>query len=460
MRSPASVQPARSGDLTAVLITGATVLTFDDKSRVIADGAVLIEDGLIREVGRSSALTEKHPRARREDARGMVLMPGLINAHTHLYSTLARGLAPPGPPPKNFEEILQHLWWRLDKALEHEDLRVSALIPLIAGIRAGTTAVIDHHASPRAVEGSLDLLADAAREAGVRLATCYEVSDRDGPQIAERGLRENIRFLERVAREGSPMLRGHFGLHAQFTLEDATLRRACEAAQALGAGVHIHCAEGFADTAAARQRHGCSPVERLARAGALGPDAILAHGVWLNADDAALIAESGAWVSHQPRSNMNNAVGAMDLAMMRAARVHLALGTDGMSNALWDELRVCHLLHSHSAQDPRVGMADAFQMLFEGNRALAGRVFGVPLGRIAKGCAADLILVDYDPPTPLTAANVMGHVFFGLADARVDSTMVAGRWLMRRGQLRLRGIDEPALAAEARERAKRLWKRI
>jgi putative selenium metabolism protein SsnA len=444
-----------------MLITNATIVTLDRSNRVIADGAVFVEDGLIREVGKTAALRKKHRREKKvEDARGMVLMPGLINAHMHLYSTLARGMALPGEPPVNFEQILQHLWWRLDRALRPDDLRVSALVPLIAGIRAGTTTLIDHHASPSAIDGSLDILADAVRDTGVRAALCYEVSDRDGPEIARRGISENIRFLTRAKGERSPMLRGHFGLHAQFTIEDATLRESCEAARDLGAGVHIHCAEGFADLANAMQRHGCSPVERLAQHGALGPDTILAHCVHINEDDRLLIRDSDTFVSHQPRSNMNNAVGAMDLEQMRLAEVPLALGTDGMSNNMWDEVRVCHLIHNHNTADPRIGMANAFEMLFLGNRALAERTFGVKMGQIARGSVADLILVDYHPPTPLTRDTVMGHVFFGLGDARVDSTMVDGRWLMRRGRLRLRGIDEAEIAAEAQARARRLWRRV
>lgn len=443
-----------------MLIKNATILTFDESNRVIENGAVCIEDGMIREVGKTESLIKKHRGMKTEDAKGMVLMPGMINAHMHLYSTLARGMALPGKPPENFEEILQHLWWRLDKALRPTDNRVSALIPLIAGIRAGTTTVIDHHASPNAVEGSLDILADAVKQTGVRADLCYEVSDRDGKAIAKKGLDENIRFLERVAREDDPMLRGHFGLHAQFTVEDDTLKQAVKAAESFGTGVHIHCAEGFADLANAMQRHGCSAVERLARANALGPNTILAHCIYVNADDCKRIADADTFVTHQPRSNMNNAVGTMDIHLLRGSKVNLALGTDGMSSNMWDELRACHLIHNHSNSDPGVGMGEAFEMLFNGNRALAERSFGIKTGRIAKGHVADLILVDYLAPTPLTKNTVMGHLFFGMGDAAIDSTMINGKWVMRNRKLRLRGVDEEEIAAEARALAKRLWKRI
>lgn len=441
-----------------MLITNATILTFDEKGRVIPDGAVLVEGGMIRAVGTAAALAKRHPEEKRVDAEGRVMMPGLINAHMHLYSTFARGMAIPGKPPANFDEILQRLWWKLDKALRPGDLRPSALVPLLAGIRAGTTTVIDHHASPHAIAGSLDELAGAAQEAGVRFATCYEVSDRDGGKIAKAGIAENVRFLQRVQREAGSMLAGLFGLHAQFTVGDRTLCESAEAAQALGTGVHIHCCEAFTDLADARTRHGVSAVERLAQAGVLGPRTILAHAIHLGDGDARRIAESGSVVSHQPRSNMNNSVGAIDLAALQSEGVHLALGTDGMSNSMWDEVRACHLLHSHHRQDPRVGMGAAFHLLFEGNRTLAERLFGVKLGRIAVDHAADLLLLDYDPPTPLTADTVMGHVFFGLGDAAVDSAMINGRWVMRRG--RIGHVDEAALAAGARARARRLWSRL
>jgi cytosine/adenosine deaminase-related metal-dependent hydrolase len=333
-------------------------------------------------------------------------------------------------------------------------------VPFLSGIRAGTTTVIDHHASPNAIDECLNTLAAAAQDAGIRFATCYEVSDRDGPAIAKRGIAENVRFLTRVKRERRAMLRGLFGLHAQFTVGDKTLRDSVDAARDLGVGVHIHCAEGFGDTANARQRHGVSPVERLAAVGALRPDSILAHGIHLNDTDRRLIAQAGTFVSHQPRSNMNNAVGVMDLRAMRKAGVNLALGTDGMSNVMWDELRACHLLHANDTRDPRVGFAEACQILLDGNRALAERIFGVKIGRIAQGHVADLILLDYDPPTHLSKSNIFGHLIFGLADAHVDSTMVDGKWLLRGGKLRLRKIDEAELNAQARTLSAKLWKRI
>jgi putative selenium metabolism protein SsnA len=443
-----------------MLITGATVLTLDRANRVIHDGAVLIRGGLIEAVGKTATLTRKHRREKVTDAHGMILMPGLINAHMHLYSTFARGMAIPGRPPVNFDQILQRLWWKLDKALRPEDLRPSALVPLLGGIRAGTTTVIDHHASPNAIPASLDTLAEAARDAGVRTALCYEVSDRDGQAVADQGIVENVRFLERVRREKSPMLGGLFGLHAQFTVGDDTLRRSVEAADALGFGVHIHCAEGFTDLANARQRHAVTAVERLHGAGALGPGTILAHCIHVNADDRRRIAQTDTFVSHQPRSNMNNAVGTMDLRAMRKARVNLAIGTDGMSNNMFDEVRTCHLLHANDTRDPRVGFAEACQILLDGNRELAQRILDVKIGRIAKGHVADLILLDHHPPTPLKSDNLFGHLLFGLGDAPVDSTMVNGRWLMRRRTLLHRKIDESALADESQRRARALWRRL
>jgi putative selenium metabolism protein SsnA len=423
-----------------------------------ADGALLIRDGRIAAIGASRDLEHAYPVEERLNARGEWLLPGNICAHTHFYGAFARGMAL-GSAPANFPEILEQLWWKLDKALTLEDIRYSALVCLLDAIRHGTTTLIDHHASPSAALGSLDIIAQAAQEAGLRVCLCYEVSDRDGQAATEEGLAENARFIACVHREADPRLAALFGLHASLTLSDETLARAVELGRALDVGFHLHVAEDEADVRDSLRRAGMRPVERLARAGVLGPRTIAAHGVHLDAHEIGLLRETGAWVVHNPRSNMNNAVGAAEVERMLAAGVLVGLGNDGFSNDMFQEMKAAYLLHKLAQRDPRAMGADVVMRLaVENNRRLARALFPLPLGELAVGAAADLMLLDYDPPTPVSAANWPWHVIFGVDGGQVTTTIVGGEVLMRDRQIL--HLDEEGILARARELAARLWRRV
>ena len=396
-----------------------------------ADGA-LIRDGRIAAIGASRELERAHPQEQRLDARGEWLLPGSICAHTHFYGAFARGMALTRAPA-NFPEILEQLWWKLDKALTPEDIRYSALVCLLDAIRNGTTTLIDHHASPSAIPGSLDIIAQAAQEAGLRVCLGYEVSDRDGKAVAEEGLAENARFIARIRREGNSRLAALFGLHASLTLSDETLARALDLGKSLDVGFHLHVAEDEADVRDALRRSGMRPVERLAKAGVLGPNSIAAHGVHLDAREIGLLRETGAWVVHNPRSNMNNAVGVAEVERMLAAGVQVGLGNDGFSNDMFQEMKAAYLLHKVAQRDPRAMGADVvLSLAVEHNRRLARSLFPLPLGELTIGAAADLILLDYDPPTPVSAENWPWHVIFGVDGGQVTMTMVGGDVLIAR----------------------------
>ena len=311
-----------------LLIDGGIIVTLDADDAIVPDGAVLVDGDRISAVGEAAALRAAFPAAERLDAGGRVVMPGLINAHMHLYSTLACGLA--GEPAASFLEILEGMWWRLDRALTPESLRPSALIPLMEGLLRGTTTVIDHHASPSCIPGSLLALERAAVEAGVRVNLCYELTDRGGEREVAAGLHENARHLERCAASGDALVTGSFGLHASFTVSEPTLRRATEIARDLGAGFHVHVAEDRADQEDCVARTGRRVVERFHEAGVLGPRTIAAHCVHVSPEERALLAETGTLVVTNPQSNMNNAVGATPLLELVAAGVRVGLGTDGM----------------------------------------------------------------------------------------------------------------------------------
>ncbi|MDQ7031052.1 MAG: putative aminohydrolase SsnA [Ardenticatenia bacterium] len=393
------------------------------------------------------------------DVGGRLVLPGAICAHTHFYGAFARGMAVPGPAPASFPEILRRLWWALDKALTPEDVKLSALVYLVDAIRHGTTTLIDHHASPNAIEGSLDLIGEAVTEAGLRACLCYEVSDRDGPERAQAGIEENVRWIRRCQEQQHPHLAGTFGLHASMTLSDATIERAVAEARALGVGVHIHAAEGPADQEHCRSTYGERVIERLHRLGVLGPTTIVAHAITVDAWEMGLLRETGTWVSHQPRSNMNNAVGVADIPTMQRGGINVALGNDGFTPDMFEEMKAAYLLHKVHRGDPRAMGGDAVMALAYANNArLAQLFFPRPLGRLEPGAFADLVVLDYSPYTPLTAANVPWHIIFGVRGSHVTHTMVGGRFLMAERQVLT--VDEAATAARARERAPEVWRRF
>lgn len=422
-------------------LRGGTVLAALDPAQVVrAD--VLVEDGRIGAVG-------EIPSAPSRDCTGCVIVPGNVCAHTHLYSALARGMPYRLEAPATFLEILQRVWWRLDRALDEESVRASALLGGMDALLAGTTTLIDHHASPNAIAGSLDVIADALESLGIRSVLCYEVTDRDGPERAEAGVRENRRFLG----TSRPLARGLVGAHASFTLSPETLAACVALSRETGAGIHIHVAEDPADERHAEARFGTRVVHRLASAGALDDRAILAHCVHVDPSEIAAILESGAAVAHNPRSNMNNAVGHTPVERLGD---QVVLGTDGIGGDMFAESQSAYW---------RAREADVFTPItwplgrLRRSAALAGRLFGEPLlGRLEPGSPADLAVLEYAPPTPLHDGNVAGHWLFGLASRHVRDVMAAGVLVVAHRRLTL--MDQDRIVFDAAREAERLWGRL
>jgi putative selenium metabolism protein SsnA len=448
-----------------MLITNGTLVTMESPNRIISGGALYLEEGRIADMGPSGEMEAAYPQAERMDAAGHLVLPGLICAHTHFYGAFARGMALGGEPATNFPEILEKLWWRLDKALWPEDVHFSALVCLVDAIRHGTTTLIDHHASQKHIAGSLDQIASAVEHAGVRACLCYEVTDRDGKDATRAGIAENARFIRKTRarqREGDYRLGATFGLHASMTLSEATLKTCAELARQMDTGFHLHVAEDKADQRESLRRSGLRAVERLEKAGILGPQTIAAHCVHVDRIETEILLDSGTMVVHNPRSNMNNAVGTADVPWMLKIGIPVGLGNDGFSNNMFTEMAVAYLAHKQASGDPRTLPADqVVQMAWDHNARIA-RVFfpglGAQFGLLAKGAPADLILVDYDPPTPLSADNLPWHVIFGIDGSRVDTTIVDGQVLMRHRKLLT--LDEAEIMAKARELAGKLWRRV
>jgi putative selenium metabolism protein SsnA len=320
------------------------------------------------------------------------------------------------------------------------------------------TTVFDHHASPTAVEGSLEAIAGSTRAAGIRSCLCYEVSDRDGVPTAIAGIDENTRWIGKCKAENDQLLRAMVGLHAAFTLSDVTIDRAARAAAEAGVGCHIHLAEDMFDQDASLHRHACRVTERLNRLGVLSPKSIAAHGVHLSLDELRLLRDNETMLVHNPQSNMNNAVGIANLSAMKTAHIRVGLGTDAMTMNMLEELRSAVWIQRNRSMDPSAGFDEPVTALFAGNAAIAEKIWDMRLGRIETGAPADLVLIPYDPPTPLTSGNAAGHIIFGISQRAVSTTIANGRVLMKDGELVV-DLDEKRVQARCRELAASLWKR-
>ena len=438
-----------------MLITNATLITWEANNQILEDHALLIENDRIKEIGKSSDLKKRYPEIEWLDARGQYVMPGNICAHTHFYGAYARGMAIPGPAPKDFPEILQKLWWPLDRSLDAESIQYSVLPCLVDAIKHGTTTLIDHHASPNAIDGSLDIIAKEVETAGLRAVLCYEVTDRDGEEKMKAGIQENVRFRMRAK---SPLLAGTFGLHASLTLSDSTLEL-CRQAVPDNMGFHIHTAEHESDEYDSLNKSGLRVIDRLHKHNILGPNTITAHGVHFDAREIQTLVETGTWLSHQPRSNMNNGVGVAPIESMLRAGIKVCLGNDGFTNAMWDEWKAAYLLHKAQHRDPRrMNGSDVAQMAIYNNAALANVFFpSATIGQLIPGAFADIIFVDYQPNTPLTAGNLPWHIIFGVQQSMVTTTIVGGKVLMKDRELLT--LDEQEISAKAREIAPKVWER-
>lgn len=443
-----------------LLIHDGTVLPMTFPLSVIPKGAVLIDGASIVAVGSTKAIEKKYADriTERIDAAGRFILPGNICAHTHFYGAFARGMAIPGTPAKNFVEVLKKLWWKLDRALDSDGVQSSALVCMIDAIKNGTTTLIDHHASPNAIKGSLSAIAGAATRTGLRAALCYEVTDRNGLDGAQQGIAENIANAEKT--RGLTGLAAAIGVHASFTVSDKTLRACAAEAERLDIPLHIHVAEDAADEELCLKKHGMRVVQRLDALGVLNERSMLAHCIHIDDVEMKLIAERRAKVMHQPRSNMNNGVGVAPIERMLKAGITVGLGNDGFSNDAFAEMKACDMLHKLHARDPRAMGADKIVgMVYGHNRTIAQMFWpNLKIGALEAGARADVILMDYTPFTPLSAGNLPWHMLFGMNGGMVTHTISDGTVLM--ADRRLLFVDEAAVAAEAEKAAKRAWKRV
>jgi len=412
-------------------------------------GSLWIDGGRIVERGKSAS---RETGDEVVDCGGAVVLPGLVNGHTHLYSALAVGMPPPPRPPENFQEILQLIWWRLDQALDGESIEMSARIGALDALRCGTTTLIDHHASPNCIEGSLDLIEEALAEVGLRGVLCYETTDRHGPAGRASGLEENRRYLEKHYGRPGNQFAGLVGAHASFTLDDETLGQLVGLAADFGTGVHIHVAEDPCDEEDCQERHQQFLIDRLANARLLMAESVFAHCTHLDPEAIARVSQAGLTVAHNPRSNMNNAVGYAPLASFRCP---IMLGTDGIGSDMFTEAKCAWF----KSRDERAGLTPNHVLAMLANSARrASAALDITLGKLEPAAAADIVITDYRPSTPLTSTNLAGHFLSAMGPQHVRSVVAGGKWALHERVVET--CDETNTRSAAHDVAPRLWERM
>lgn len=441
--------------MSDMLIRQAKMVTFDQNNPFIQKGDILVQNGKICEVSTQIDVPESKNIQVLELSEDYLVFPGFINAHNHVYSALARGIPIKTPPPVNFSQVLNSLWWRLDKALDEEALYYSACLAMMDALSGGTTFIIDHHSSPSFIPGSLDVLERVAKQFGVSMNLCYEVSDRDGPEAVQQGIDENIRIIEQAQSADFSAL---FGLHASFTLSDDTLKKVSEYVQKYDTGVHIHLCEDRIDLHDSLKKYGLSPVQRLDKFGLLNEKAVLVHGVHLIEEDYAIMHKNNISLIHNSRSNMNNAVGCCDLPRLFEENITVGLGTDGMSSSLLPDISTAVWLHKHHTGDPAYGFGEVMQMLSMNNPEIVEKIAQRRTGLIAPGYCGDFAVFHYPSPTPVNKDNWLGHLVFSLSGEKPVYTISDGKIRYDHGSFP--GIELSDFAAQCREVTRKLWERF
>lgn len=436
-----------------ILIGNGMVITRDTENPLIEHGGVLTDGTRIVKTGNFQSLKREYPDAEVIDVKGRLIMPGLINTHEHIYSAFARGLSINNYHPNGFIDILDGMWWTIDRHLTLSQIKYSALATYIDCIKNGVTTVFDHHASYGQIENSLFTIAEAAKELGIRTCLCYEVSDRDGQEKAAAAVKENAAFIKYAKTCEDDMLKAMMGMHAQFTISNQTMEK-CRENMPDDVGVHIHVAEGIEDLHHCLKNYKTRIVNRLMDHGLLGAKTLAAHCIYINQQEMDLLKETDTMVVHNPESNMGNACGCPPTMEIYRKGILTGLGTDGYTHDMFESFKVANILHKHSLCDANAAWSEVPDMLFHGNAQIANRYFETRLGVLREGAAADVVVADYDPLTPFTEDNINGHMLFGMSGGKIVTTMINGKVLMKDRELLV--ADEAKVMAESRAEAGKL----
>lgn len=440
-----------------ILVGNGKLLTRDDKNTFIQDGCVCVDGNIIVDMGTTEQMKKKYNNAEFVDAKKGIIMPGMINTHHHIYSAFARGLSINGFSPKDFGDILDGMWWKIDRLLTLDDTKYSAYSTYLDCIRNGVTTVFDHHASYGNIQGSLFQISDVAKELGIRTSLCYEVSDRDGQEKMIQAVKENVDFMNAAKNDSSDMQKGMMGLHASFTISNKTLEY-CAENMPYDAGFHVHTAEGIDDVHDCLKQHNKRIVNRFFDFNILGEKTIAVHCIHTNNGEMDLLKHTNTMAVHNPESNMGNAVGCTPVLELMKKGITLGLGTDGYTSDMFESMKVANILQKHHNCDPTVAWGEVPLMLFDNNAKIANRFFQKKLGVIQKGAYADVIVVDYDSLTPMDGNNANSHILFGINGRCVTTTMVNGKVLMKDREII--GVDTEKIMVKSRELSSKLWNKI
>ena len=431
------------------LLTNCRIVNPYGEISFLDNGSILIEDGLIKELGLLDTSVQVDETV---DLSGKTVLPGMINAHAHLYSALAVGIPFPKGNPTNFTEVLEQVWWILDMALDKESTKASYESGLVDHLRHGVTTVIDHHSSQNYVNGSLQLLADTADKLGINISGTFEMTDRNGEQTFQESLDENIRFHQKY--KGSNSVRPLIGLHASFTLSDESLQAIANALKnESNWGIHIHTAEDKADQLDAVNRGYKSTLDRLNHFGLLNENSLVIHGIHFVEEDINIIRDTGAMLVHNPSSNSNNRVGMTPNEIINDLMA--GLGTDGMQGNMLAEAKEGTLIRSGhlTGGAPSVNYAE---LLFKNNPEIASKLFGRKMGKLDPGYSADLAIFDYIPRTDFNENNWIGHTLFGMENP--SDVMTNGIFRIRNNEFI--GINEQDLLKNADVQSRKLWNKM
>lgn len=318
--------------------------------------------------------------------------------------------------------------------------------------------MVDHHASPYHITGSLFKIAEVSKKIGIRSDLCYEVSDRDGEDKTDEGIKENIDFIKEYNNSNQDLVHGHFGIHASFTISDKTMHKIATSMSGLDAGYHVHTAEGIEDEYDSLKKYGKRVVERLEDFDFLGEKTLCVHCCNINNREIQILSDTKTNVVHNPESNMGNAVGVTPLIQLLKKNVKVGLGTDAYTNDMFESVKVAKILQSHHLCDPTVGFNEAFKLQIINNPSIASSFFAKPVGIIKKGAYADIITLSYKNYTPMNADNFAGHMIFGMSGRMVNDTIINGKFVMK--DRIIQTVDEDKIFAESEQIAHEIWEKM
>ena len=433
-----------------ILLTNARIIDPFGETEYIEDGYILIEDETIIKIGAGSA--PKIAVDEKIDLHEKTVLPGMINAHTHLYSALAMGMPPPKNIPTNFVEILNEVWWKLDLALDKESTKASFEAGLLECLRSGVTTVFDHHSSPNFTNGSSEILANTAENFGQNISIAFEITDRNGKDKFNSGLQENIDSFNSF--KNNPYVHPLIGLHASFTLSDNSLKSIYSELKGLqNCGIHIHVSEDKADEIDAKVKGYKSVIDRLNMFNLINKHSFFIHGIYSSDIDMELLKNTGATLVHNPTSNANNHVGI--LPNSHISQLNAGLGTDGMRTNMLVEAQQGTLIRgSHiKGEEPSI---DYLELLFKNNPIIATHAFGRKIGHLSPGNQADLAIYDYNPRTAITEDNFAGHILFGFSNP--NNVIVRGKYRIK--NRKFMDASERHIKANAQKQSLRLWDKM